>query len=101
MRGVHVHQLRHHDEQERRRRHDVRPVRRVTQRFQCSHVRAGQNAATVTCAMKAIEGAPTRAVDLDTETELCTLCSARMVSALVQLEKDGGVAARAPTVVRP
>jgi hypothetical protein len=66
----------------------------MTQKTQCSHIRDGHNAATVRVTMKAIEGALTRAVDLDTETELCTLCAARITSALMLLEKDGGWGAR-------
>lgn len=72
----------------------------MTQRFQCSHIRKTQHAPIVTCAMKTIPGAPTRADELDTLTELCMLCAGRMVAALVQLERDGDFP-RASTVVRP
>jgi hypothetical protein len=60
----------------------------LPQRLECAHVKAGA-VATVTIAMRAIPGAPTRAVDLDTETRCCTLCAARMVAALRLLETNG------------
>lgn len=58
-------------------------------KYECKHVREKQNPAISTVTHQAIPGAPTRAEDLGTETQLCTICSGWIINLLAQLEQRG------------
>jgi hypothetical protein len=53
--------------------------------YECSHVREKKSPATGVVIHKSIPGSPTR-VELSSETQVCTICSARLAGFLHAIE---------------
>lgn len=60
-----------------------------TAKKRCAHVEDGKTKATVSIRMRGIAGSPTTASDLDTDTEVCTVCAAVVINAVTRAETQG------------
>ena len=54
----------------------------------CRHIKREELPAITVVTQRTSPGAPTRASDLDAETQLCAMCSGEVVALLMALERE-------------